>query len=46
MKLYLVFEAHQAKENEIVIPMLLASPRVSLTEAMASAPGGHLHHQH
>lgn len=42
--LYAVFDAHQSKENEIVIPMLLDAG-VSLTQAMASAPSGH-HHQH
>ena len=41
--LYTVFEAHQSKENEIVIPMLLDAG-ISLTEAMADAPEGHTHH--
>ena len=41
--LYTVFEAHQSKENEIVIPMLLDAG-ISLTEAMANAPEGHGHH--
>lgn len=41
--LYTVFEAHQSKENEIVIPMLL-DVGISLTEAMANAPEGHGHH--
>lgn len=41
--LYAVFDAHQSKENEIVIPMLLDAG-ISLTEAMASAPSGHHHH--
>lgn len=41
--LYTVFEAHQSKENEIVIPMLLDAG-ISLTGAMASAPEGHGHH--
>lgn len=41
--LYTVFEAHQSKENEIVIPMLLDAG-ISLTEAMANAPEGSGHH--
>ena len=41
--LYTVFEAHQSKENEIVIPMLLDAG-VSLREALANAPEGHGHH--
>lgn len=41
--LYTVFEAHQSKENEIVIPMLLDAG-ISLTQAMANAPEGHGHH--
>ena len=41
--LYTVFEAHQSKENEIVIPMLLDAG-VSLTRAMANAPEDHGHH--
>lgn len=41
--LYTVFEAHQSKENEIVIPMLLDAG-ISLTEAMSKAPQGHGHH--
>ena len=40
--LYIVFEAHQSKENEIVIPMLLDAG-ISLTEAMANAPELHGH---
>lgn len=39
-----VFEAHQSKENEIVIPLLLDAG-ASLTEAMSHAPEGH-GHQH
>ena len=41
--LYTVFEAHQSKENEIVIPMLLDAG-ISLTEAMANAPQVTGHH--
>lgn len=42
--LFHVFQGHQAKENEIVIPMLLAAPAVSLRAVMAAAPEGHQHH--
>lgn len=41
--LYTVFEAHQSKENEIVIPMLVDAG-VSLSQAMASGSAGHGHH--
>jgi len=42
--LFHVFQAHQAKENDIVIPMLLDEPTVSLSAVMASAPAGHHSH--
>lgn len=42
--LFHVFQAHQAKENDIVIPMLLAAPGVSLSAVMAVVPAEHHHH--
>ncbi|MGM0385906.1 MAG: hemerythrin domain-containing protein [Actinomycetota bacterium] len=42
--LFHVFQAHQAKENEIVIPMLLAAPTVSLSAVVAAGPAEHHHH--
>lgn len=44
--LYLTFLGHQAKENEIVIPMLLAAPGVSLTNVMAEHLEAHDHGDH
>lgn len=48
--LFEVFDGHQAKENEIVFPMLIAAPSVSLEQVMAEHlaghDGGHEHHHH
>ena len=38
-----VFDSHQRKENEIILPLLAAEPTVSLGEVMAA---GHHHHAH
>lgn len=45
------FTSHQEKENEVILPLLVAAPQVSLAEVMAAAPGGHqvgehAHHHH
>jgi hypothetical protein len=44
------FDSHQRKENDIILPLLVESDAVSLTEVMAGAHGhdhGHAHeHDH
>ena len=48
--LFDTFDSHQRKENEIILPLLVESDTVSLTEVMAGAHGhdhGHAHaHDH
>ncbi|MGB3696852.1 MAG: hemerythrin domain-containing protein [Gordonia sp. (in: high G+C Gram-positive bacteria)] len=47
--LFAAFNSHQHKENEIILPLLVDSPDVSLVEAMGGghASGGHGHsHSH
>ena len=45
-----VFTSHQDKENDVVLPLLVESPGVSLTEVLAGAHGhqlgGRPHHHH
>jgi hypothetical protein len=46
---YETFESHQRKENEIILPLLIAAPQVSLRDAMGGGHGhqtghGHAHH--
>jgi hypothetical protein len=42
--LFDIFDSHQRKENDIILPLLVASDQVSLAEVMA---GGHAHdHAH
>jgi hypothetical protein len=50
------FDSHQRKENEVILPLLVDSPAVSLVEVMGAAhghqldahenPHGHAHHDH
>ena len=43
------FTSHQGKENDVILPMLVAAPQVSLVEVMGGAHGhkvGHAHHPH
>ncbi|NLT54087.1 MAG: DUF2249 domain-containing protein [Actinomycetales bacterium] len=47
--LQVLFDAHVAKENDLVVPLLATSPDVSLTEALdgmheLTGSGGHDHH--
>jgi hypothetical protein len=44
--LFDIFDSHQRKENEIILPLLVASDTVSLVEVMASSHGHHDHHGH
>jgi hypothetical protein len=43
-----VFNSHQAKENDLILPMLVQSPQVSLVDVLAGAhghqAGEHAHH--
>jgi len=39
-----VFESHQRKENEIILPLLVAEDSVSLVEVMSAAHGHHHDH--
>jgi hypothetical protein len=41
-----VFSSHQLKENEIILPLLVADESVSLVDAMASAHGHEHEHDH
>ena len=43
--LFAIFESHQRKENELILPLLVASDEISLTGAMGAAHG-HTHHEH
>lgn len=45
------FDSHQGKENDVILPMLLEAPQVSLVEIMGAAHGHQLdeaahHHAH
>lgn len=41
-----VFESHQAKENEIILPLLLDAASLSLGEVVSAGHGHQLHHDH
>jgi hypothetical protein len=41
--LFDMFDSHQRKENDIILPLLVDADSVSLTEVMASAHHGHDH---
>jgi hypothetical protein len=53
---YEAFDSHQGKENDIILPLLVESPSVALTDVMGHAHGhhqvgephhaGHEHHGH
>jgi hypothetical protein len=43
--LFDMFDSHQRKENEIILPLLIAADAVSLTDVMASAHN-HAHRRH
>jgi Hemerythrin HHE cation binding domain len=46
--LFAIFESHQRKENELILPLLVAADELSLTEVMGVAHGhshcAHAHH--
>lgn len=45
--LFDTFDSHQRKENEIILPLLVASPDISLTAVMGPDHGhGHSSHDH
>jgi hypothetical protein len=49
--LFDIFDSHQRKENDIILPLLVASDQVSLAEVMAAAHAHdhgrrHDHHEH
>jgi hypothetical protein len=44
--LFDIFDSHQRKENDIVLPLLVASADVSLAEVMAGAHGHEHAHDH
>ena len=53
--LYEIFHSHQGKENDLIVPMLLAADGVSLSELVGDATAhegshhhahGHPHHEH
>ena len=41
--LFDMFDSHQRKENDIILPLLIDADSVSLTDVMASAHHGHGH---
>ncbi|NLE81794.1 MAG: hypothetical protein GX610_19885 [Rhodococcus sp.] len=43
---YEAFESHQRKENEIILPLLLAAPQVSLRDALGGGHGHQTGHDH
>ena len=45
--LYAIFESHQRKENELILPLLVDAGDISLTAVMGAAHGhAHLEHVH
>lgn len=44
--LFDTFDSHQRKENDIILPLLVASDTVSLVEVMAGSHGHHHQHDH
>ena len=43
--LFAIFESHQRKENELILPLLIDTGEISLTGVMGAAHG-HTHHEH
>lgn len=46
LALFDMFDSHQRKENNIILPLLLDDGPVSLTDVMAGAHGPGHHHDH
>jgi len=44
--LFDTFDSHQRKENDIILPLLVASDTVSLVDVMADTHAHHHHHGH
>lgn len=43
---YETFESHQRKENEVILPLLVGAPQVSLADVAGHAHDHHNEHQH
>jgi len=44
--LFEIFDSHQRKENDIILPLLVASDAVSLVDLVADSHDHHHHHDH